>query len=113
MGSTKKEIIENVEKNKEEKPDDVAAVEPPENEISHDKKEQEIEPTKPVAEIIEKNDLVQKPNNDDDTKVLKTKPRPINPLALIESKEKEQKKLVENKEMLINTSDKSEDINEN
>ena len=38
-------------------------------------------------EIIEKNDLVQKQN--DDTKVLKTKPRPINPLALIESKEKD------------------------
>jgi hypothetical protein len=53
-------------------------VEPPEYDISHDKKEQEIEPTKPVAEIIEKTDLVQK-HHDYDTKVLKTKPRPINP----------------------------------
>ena len=96
--STKKEMIENNIETNKEKPVDYN-LNSTKSAISHDKNEkQEIEKTQKFHEI----------DADQGTKVLKTKPRPINPLALIESKEKEEQRIADNSKEMLN----SEKINE-
>merc|ERR1712223_636641 len=61
-----------------------------------------------MGQEIEKPQKFREIDADQGTKVLKTKPRPINPLALIESKEKEEEKMAETSKKMLN----SEKINE-